>query len=266
MSDNTFRERKVLSDPIRVMDARETTQYLDRVTTEEVHDSKELWKQFASRKAMANFLGSPYTLDRLQYYQTVKGVNRNIARKIPYESIKLDVIRFSKGIRMLQRALAQQLIKGKLTGQEWYDSTKHLTKVSLKAAYMVEEGGYDEFLTQERVERWLIGATFAFVSLNSVAEKLVSGDRELNGRLLLDADNLADNVYTTFENWRLAWAINNGLGECRRVLGHSESCHNEGDRPGCVELADKGFIPIWKVIPIGAAACYAKCHCILEYR
>lgn len=241
------------------------SRYLTEFTQDEIRLSREFWKDYASRKALVDGTDD-YSIEGLQYYQTTRRGRLRYRRRVPYTSIKMDVIRFANGVRKEQRKLAGKLVAGNITGQEWYDETLFLAKLTHYSAFIVEEGGLllDQ---QERIDRWLIVVVPIFLSLNRVAVNLSTGRRELNGRLLLDGDMFSENIIGSFENWRLNWAIGHNVRQARRRLQPSESnCHDSNDRKGCIELALRGWMNTWAMVPIGMAACFHKCRCYLEYR
>lgn len=247
------------------MDASALSDYLLDITPDDVQESKKIWKNYAGRKSMVDFLGSEYALDNLQYYRVYMNKKKPGLRKIPYTTVKNDIIRYGYGVRKEHRILTQALINETIPAQDWYQQTLYLTKISLWATFTIAEGGYNRFREQERVDRWLLMALPVLTSFNLRVEQLRAGTRELNGRLLLDADILGDSTITTFENFRLNYAVNHGARKGKRVTSGGEICHDRHDRRGCIELAARGYEPIWKVVPIGQAACFHKCRCYIEY-
>ena len=58
-----------------------------------------------------------------------------------------------------------------------------------------------------------------------------------------------------------------GFNEARRVLeAGAEHCAPGSGRPGCPELAARGWMPVSEMVPIGDASCRASCLCEMQYR
>jgi hypothetical protein len=73
--------------------------------------------------------------------------------------------------------------------------------------------------------------------------------------------------HVTFSNIELQVRIALGVDtEAKRVLRAAEHCHNSAATPGCLELAQKGFVPIEEMVPIGNATCRNWCRCYIVYR
>lgn len=257
------RSRKVLPQPVAVMSSIDIGNYLTTVTRDEEQLARQYWAKYASKKLLAS-TDSPYMVKRLQYYQIVGNGEKGYFRRIPYTSVKTDVIRFANGVRNEHRELTQSLILNQISGQDWYQRVMFLAKLTHLSAFIVEEGMFD-FEDMDRVDRWLVTVAPVFISITNLASQLSAGQRELSGRLLLASDSFADHVVESFENLRLNWALGNGIRKARRIPMGTEACHDTHERKGCVELAAKGYQPIWAMTPIGGAACYHKCRCIIDY-
>lgn len=265
MTDKFLRPRNLLNEPLSIYSTNDLDEYMLNINSDGVREAKKIWKDHAGRKTMVDFLGSEYTLDRLVYSQTYLQKGKVRVRRVPYIAVKNDVIRFSTGVRTVQREYTQGLINRTMSAQDWYDQSLHTLKFTLWAGFTIAEGGYNYFKSQEVIDRWVQVVSPVFYSFNIKAEELKAGTRQVNGRLLNIADTLAESVITTFENFRLNWAIQHGVPRARRRIQGGENCHDSGDRKGCAELAARGYEPTWKVVPIGMAACYHKCRCYLEY-
>lgn len=267
MNFRILRPRKTLQQPITLFnDVRVLSNYLLEFSGDDIQQVKQLWKSNAARKSMVDFNEDEYKLQQLEYYRVYRSSGEQRKRLMPYLTVKNDVIRFAYNIRKKQRILTQGLINETAIAQDWYEQTLQLTKISLFAGFLIASGGMDIDNRTNLVDYWL-GIVFPiFTAYNTKVEQMTAGTRELNGRLLLDADILAENIITSFENFRLNFAISQGARQGRRVPYGGDSCHDSGDRHGCIELAARGYEPIWKVVPIGMAACWHKCRCYIQYR
>ena len=61
-------------------------------------------------------------------------------------------------------------------------------------------------------------------------------------------------------------AIAAGHTEARRILAPGDNCHTSPARPGCAEVARKGWQPIEKLTPITRCMCLQNCRCREETR
>jgi hypothetical protein len=195
------------------------------------------------------------------YYSKV----RDKQRAIPQSSIKLDINRFAKGVQAEQRNLASQFLNGQITPQRWYDESARLLKLSYRASVDIARGGSGD-MTEVEKRRWVELSLLFLLLLNQAAENLNAGNFPLDGRFTSFAGSLGAANNDLYENWRFGSAVDLGYTEGRRVLGVTDHCHNSLDRPGCIELAARGWVPINELVPIGGATCRRHCHCTLEFR
>ena len=121
-------------------------------------------------------------------------------------------------------------------------------------------------MTDEEKKRWLTVALLLLLLLNRAAEDINAGAFPMDGRLTAYIGALGAANNGLYENWRLSMAINLGYTEGMRVLTVADHCHTRLDRPGCVELGALGWVPIEKVVWLGAAVCRHHCRCELHFR
>jgi len=240
--------------------------YLSDFSMEETRQYRELWKSNAARRELIGFgsdAGRKYGFDpESMTYFIDRG---NVQKEIPTHAIKLDVNRFAIAMQNQQRALMAGMIAGRLTSQEWYDESIRLMKLSYRATADVARGTNRDMNDEEK-KRWLILILLLFTLLNGLAENLENGILPINGRLPIYAGLRGAALRSLFENWRLHESKVRGFTEGRRFLGFAEHCHPSKDRPGCIELAALGWLPIEKVVPIGGATCLDNCKCEIHIR
>jgi hypothetical protein len=184
---------------------------------------------------------------------------------IPFTSIKMDINRFVVGVQDEMKQVTQQLTSGQISPQEWYDRTAGLMKLSYRATVDAARGT-DGQMTDEERNRWIALIIILLLLLNDVALGINEGTINIDNRLIISVLLRAGAARSVFENWRLAEHLADGFIEARRVLGVAEYCKASNDRPGCVDLADKGWIPISQMVPIGGATCRDHCKCTIFYR
>lgn len=250
--------------PIKTMEGKKLEGYLSTFTTEEERAMQLLWEEYAARKELAGG-GQRVSYrvgDDLNYYKRMKGGEK----RVPYNSIKLDFIRFAKGVASRQRETTSSFISGDTSGQDWYNETARTMKLSYGAAFQTVRADNKAPLSDDERKDLLVEALVLFLLLNKVVETLSQKKKPTNGNLLLIADGVGNSIIGMPENWRMQLAARQGFTEGRRKLGYAEHCHTEGERKGCVELASLGWVPLHTVVPIGLASCYWNCKCIIQYR
>lgn len=196
----------------------------------------------------------------LDYYQ----VTERGRRKIAPASILRDVEAFTLGIQQQLREIANRLVNGQITAQEWYDESARMMKLSYRAAVDAARGSGEE-PTEEEKNHWLEIILLLLLLLNSTAEALGDGELPIS-RLpgIMVARGAA--ARSLFKNWSLGNAKRAGFTEARRVLGIAEHCQDSADRKGCIELAAQGWVSIDRFVPFGGATCRDHCKCSFELR
>lgn len=201
-----------------------------------------------------------FDLKEMSYFQRIG----DRERAVPQSSIKLDINRFALGVQSELRDLTNQMLANQIHAQQWYDESARLLKLSYRATVDVARGG-DE-MSEEEKKRWLALALLLLLMLNRAAEDINTGAFPMDGRLTAYIGMLGAANNSLYENWRLTMAKNLGYTEARRMLTVADHCHNSTDRPGCVELAALGWVPIEKVVWLGQATCRHHCKCELHFR
>ena len=186
-------------------------------------------------------------------------------RPIPVDSVKLDINKFVIGVQDELKDITRQMINGTVSPQQWYDRSAGLMKLSYRASIDVARGTNQE-MTEEERNRWLALLLLLLLLLNGIADGINDGTIDIDYHLVSSASLRGAAARSMFENWRLASHLQAGYMEARRVLGIAEHCEESDDRPGCVDLAALGWIPIEMVVPIGAATCRDHCKCRIQYR
>lgn len=248
-------------EPIDTLTNNQILELLSIFSPEETRSMRRLWREYAKRKEMiGRRYGVYYELDEnLNYFRISKGIRR----RVPYSSIKLDYARFAKGIQQRQRALTTRFLAGRMDPQEWYDETVRMMRLSYRAAL---ETVNPLKLTADEKARWVRMAAQEFQAFNRTVDRIMSGKKPFSKSLLLTADRISSAIVGMTENLRREMALRAGFTQGRRRLTNSEHCKSRADLPGCVELARKGWQPLFQVLPIGQAACFWHCNCIIEYR
>jgi hypothetical protein len=252
-------------DDIRVMNDAELRRYLTDINEEEKLQARQLWRQYSRRPDLIDFENGEkrqYTYDEstMQYYE-ITGGQRKL---IPYSSIRMDVNSFANEIQQQQRQLMADAMNGVISAQEWYDRSARLMKLSYYAIITVARGG-DAPKDEQENYWWLLLLLALFALLNGTAEGIRDGLIKKSGRLPISHGLRGGAVRTLFENWRVQEAKRQGYTEARRFLTPAEHCE-ESELPGCIEEANKGWMPIDQLVPLGGCTCRSNCKCYVKFR
>ena len=165
-------------------------------------------------------------------------------------------------------ALAEQLKNGDISLAEWETRMRDFIRAESNTAMILTKGGR-EFITQ--ADWGYVGSTVKkqYQFLTGFKNDILSNPLKWStGRLNNRVRQYGQIGYSQLEDFKAREQKKAGFTEERRVLGpvKTEHCESRGDRPGCIELASKGWQPIGTLPSIGAAACYQNCKCKFEYR
>lgn len=169
--------------------------------------------------------------------------------------------RFAAGFRLL--------LSGGRSLFAWLASFRHDIAVTHGAAGMLAHGtramepGPMARIARAVARQWSYARHFA--------AQVGSGVLLLGKGAVARAAMYADAAWATFMNAQIEVAKLAGKTQARRILGFAEShCHDSTSkrtgqtRPGCVELARMGWVPIGEIVPIGQATCLSACHCRVD--
>lgn len=157
------------------------------------------------------------------------------------------------------RDLAQALRDGRISLQAWRDIMAIEIRNLHAASAAVAKGGWGKMTPADwgrvgsavRKELWY---------LNRMAGEIVSGKQRLDGTLLRRAAMYGQAGKKTFANQQGVEADRLGYDEEHSELGAAEHCDE------CVGEADRGWVSIGSLIPIGFRLCMNNCACKMSYR
>jgi hypothetical protein len=170
------------------------------------------------------------------------------------------VLRFSNGIRNELRDLASSFMANRITLQQWYDESRRL----MKQSYITVIEKQSQTLDNTKVVAAII---LYFLFLNNFFLGVMGGIIPVNGRLVPRMGMYGSAVYSVSMNWTLAGMFGKNM-EAKRVLGPNENhCYPQGDTEGCIELAERGWMPVEAMPKIGeSTTCRSNCRCSILYR
>lgn len=208
--------------------------------------------------------GYRYDATRRVYVKTSTGKDVTRAQLDRY------VENVSKETSLQMRKTTQQFIAGTIILAVWYERMRDLMKALYKTIWLLAIGGF-VFDDDTARNAFYLFVLLQFNYLDNFAEQFNNGVQPPSGFAMTRAGMYGNYGNGLWQNINLANGPADGMTEGRRVLGPNENHCTEkenknSDRPGCVELAALGWVPIGEVIPIGDAICYTHCRCKIELR
>jgi hypothetical protein len=184
-------------------------------------------------------------------------------------NVRAGVLRVSTAQEQVMASLTQSLIDNEITPRQWYLQMRKAMKDQYRSSWLASIGGQGNY-TRSEVSKfgWAIRDQYRW--LDNFFVQLQTGEQALNGFAIRRARMYARAGNGIYQNNLLRIAIEHGMRRGRRVLGENENhCTDKqvgrASRPGCKELADKGYVSIFEVVPIGNALCLSNCLCSFEF-
>lgn len=245
----------------------DTRLFLSVDTPESIVLMYELWDKHSGLPGLLGFTDgkSEWSFDPANGSYTNLKTSRVITRNELTYHIRPVV---AEGGRRMKKT-TQQLISGIIILSVWYQEMRNLMRALYKTIFLLSIGG---FLFEDEIARNVFYALvlLQFHYLDGFADQVSSGAQILNGSAMSRAGMYGHYGDVFWQNLYLYHGKEYGFTEGRRVLGPNENhCSDKvhpGGRPGCVQLAALGFVPLFDVVPIGDALCYSYCKCTIELR
>lgn len=157
------------------------------------------------------------------------------------------------------RQASQQLREGTISLETWRSVMQAEIKETHLASAALAKGGYAQ-MTQADFGR--VGGIVAreYRYLERFARQIGTGEKPLDGRFLQRAEQYVKAGRETYERTRQQEAAKRGFDEERSILNPADHCEE------CIEEAERGFVPLGEIIPIGQRTCRKNCRCEMEYR
>jgi hypothetical protein len=251
----------------------ETKAFLTRGTVTDDALMRELW----------NTTGLPGLLDarkpgsagsRLQkgekefIYDPLTGKYRRVltGKSVSEREIRNAVFKASNEAKNRMRQETKQMMTGTILFVVWYYRIRSILKALLRAVWTVNLGGilFEDEATRNAFYLWSL---LLFDRVDELKGAIDEGRIPFDGRILTSVGNIARSANIAFQNSKVEKGKKLGHDEAMRVLGENENhCHDSTDRPGCVELADLGWVRIDKLVPLGMATCWDNCMCQVKTR
>lgn len=257
-------------DPFLPFSDRQTQDFLE--DNYDLSDTLKLWNSKSGYAGMLEARNKPVVQQAATIWDVIfdltVGRYRYLknGRFISAEQIKLGNLRVAKAQEMYMSDLTQQLIDGQITERQWYLSMRKAMKDEYRASWIASIGGVENYTRSEASKfGWAVRPQYRW--LDNFLLEIQSGKQQLNAFAKRRARMYARAANGIYQNNILRIAKQNGMREARRILGESENhCHDSRQRPGCIELAQLGYVPIDQVVQLGSASCLSNCLCSFSFR
>lgn len=231
-------------------------------TPTQIAEMISLWDQHSGLPGLLH--ANHFRFDQGRFF------SRSSGRELDPQAIRRAVDKVATEVSLQMRKTTQQLLAGSIIFIVWYRRVRNMMRTLYRTIWLLSIGGllFDDDLERNAFYLFIISQ---FNYFENLAFRIYVNDIPMNGQVLNYVGNYGLFGRSLWENLKLRTAKEFGKTQGRRVLGYNEyHCRKrlrpDSDRPGCVELAALGWIPIQQVIPIGDAICYNNCHCHIEVR
>lgn len=253
--------------PVIQTGAAETAIYLKREADAIQREMLVLWDEHSGAPGLLTAVSGPARVRTgFSYNPTIDAYTRAGKGKVTDRELRTYVQNVSSESRLRMRKSTQQLIAGLLLYSAWYEQMRSEMAALYRTIWVLSIGG---LAFQDDTERNLfyLFVLSQFHWLDNFYYQLEHGIQPRDGTAMQRAGLYGAFGNGLWQNIRLERAITYGFTEAKRLLGPTEDhCRNSADRPGCWELAQKGWLPIGQTTPIGSAVCYSSCLCRFIYQ
>jgi hypothetical protein len=229
---------------------------------------QELWDNYSRLPNLLNAHDIDYPYPRGYIWDPEKRkYYRPSGRAVSDQQLRAAAKRVSVEASRRAKKETQQLIAGTIILAVWYSRMRDLLAALYKTIWLVSIGGFVfDDNTQRNLFYLFILAQFDY--FDNFATQIETGEQVLDGRAVSRAGMYGRHGYSEWQNLRLLHAPELGYKEAKRILAPVEfEIHcREDERPGCVEEAAKGWMPISRMIPLGGCQCYDNCLCDIKFR
>lgn len=187
-------------------------------------------------------------------------------KQIPIERIIEYLIRIDERFAKDLTDLTLDLEAGKISFETWRASFESKIKSAHILAAALAIGGVAAAIKSARLEA-IIDEQLDYLS--GFVEAMRSNRAGSWGMIRRRARSYMRVARVTYYDMQFDLVKAIGImQESKRILSTAEHCAHDPirDTPGCVELAQRGWVPIDEQIPLGRATCGPYCLCTIIYR
>lgn len=260
--------------PILQTGSAATESYLRSEPPEVRRLSESLWNQYSGAPglldASPSYGGEVAADQKTGYIYDAQGryyYRADNHMKVTDKQLRKYVENVSSAAELEMKKTTQQLTAGIILASVWYARMRDLMAALYRTIFVLTIGGW---LFEDDTTRnfFYVLALLQFSWLDNFYYQIEHELQPLNGQAMARAGSYGRYGNGLYQNIFLDRDIaENKKTEARRILGPNENhCHDSSDRPGCIELARQGWIPINQMTHIGGATCYTHCMCRIETR
>jgi hypothetical protein len=251
----------------------EVRSFISDIDSNDVELAKEMWNSSTSMRGLltarpAGSVSRSLPKGEKDYtFDPATGVYRDPnGRAVSGDVLRRSVMRVSANARERLRNETRQLIAGTIMFVVWYERSRNILKALYATIWLLWLGGF-LFDDQSWRDLFYIFVLMQFRRFEEFARQLDTGAQALDGTAVSRAGSYGWYGNAFYQNVKLQRGIAMGHDQARRVLGENENhCTDSAETPGCIELADLGWMPINHIVPLGGATCRANCLCQIETR
>lgn len=228
----------------------------------------DLWDRHSGAPGLLNAAPASSAREFGYVYDPEKDKYINLAtgRAVSEKDLRRYVFNVSREASTRMKKSTQQLIAGVILLAAWYESMRSLMSALYRTVFILSLGG---FLFEDDTARNVFYLLMLpqLGRLDNFERQLEIGRQKLDGSALNRAGLYGSYGNGLWQNVGLEKAPKKGYTEAKNILGITDDhCHNENDRPGCLEVTEKGWMPIQEMPAVGARTCYSNCLCRVIYR
>lgn len=189
-------------------------------------------------------------------------------RFVSQKAIKQALTTYVRRVQKEIERLAGEVVAGRIPVDEWQRLTANLVKSAHLANAAAARGGWAQMDARAFGK---IGSDlkFQYTKLRAFAKEVAAG--KLTADAIVDrAGMYARSASGAYERSRFDLhddlAATGVAVQMRNVLGKGEHCKAGNGRPGCLEEAARGWVPLGELSLPGERRCLARCLCRVEYK
>jgi hypothetical protein len=186
-------------------------------------------------------------------------------RFVNQQTIRAELDKVMDGITDKMVSLSTSFRTGVIDGQTFQVQAMGLIKRTHLASAALEKGGWAQ-LTQSDFGRVGQVVRQEYAYFNNLISQIESGKQRLDGTLDNRMRLYGQAGRGTYHKFERESRAGQGYDEVKRVRNARDSCHANDKRPGCVEEAARGFVPLADLVMIGDTTCLSNCRCDLVYK
>lgn len=188
-------------------------------------------------------------------------------RKVNAGALRRQLQSMESQLAAVMVLYVDRLLSGEWKTDKWRDEMEALLRQSHLLFAALAAGGLAAVVAEPALLKVAeLRAERDIRYLGGFSEDVRKGKYKNGRRALNRAKSYLKSARITYANVQLELAKLAGFTEARRILNAKESCRRRLARIGCVEAAERGWVLIDDMPPIGTLVCKQFCLCYLEFR